>query len=175
MFQDGSFRRNTILVALGTSADGQEGVSPIAFENTASGHQFATDEQAVTSFPPAAYEAEAYDAAILAMAAVAKAWFADPTLTAAPTPDLVRTAMTQLNDTAAGTKFGAGVTSLTAGVNLLAAGSAVNYDGASGPADLDSVGNVTTRAAWWVIQNGLFVEKQIYDCITATSCPKTTF
>jgi hypothetical protein len=174
MFQDGSFRRNTILIALGTSADGQEGVSPVAFENTASGHQFATDEQAVTSFPPAAYEAEAYDAAILAMAAVAKAWFADPTLTAAPTPDLVRTAMTQLNDSA-GTKFGAGVTSLTAGVNLLVAGSAVNYDGASGPADLDSLGNVTTRAAWWVIQNGLFVEKQIYDCIADPSCPKTTF
>ena len=174
MFHDGSFRRNTILVALGTSADGQEGVSPVAFENTTSGHQFATDEQAVTSFPPAAYESQAYDAAILAMSAVAKAWFADPTLTAAPTPDLVRTAMTQLND-AAGTKFGAGVTSLTAGVNLLAAGSSVNYDGASGPVDLDSVGNVTTRAAWWQITGGLFVEKQIYDCIADPSCPKTTF
>ncbi|HXU05725.1 MAG TPA: hypothetical protein VN903_32440 [Polyangia bacterium] len=174
MFQDGSFRRNTILVALGTSADGQEGVSPVAYENTASGLAFAAAEQAMTAFPPAAYEAQAYDSTILAMAAVAKAWFADPTLTAAPTPDLVRTAMTQLNDTA-GTKFGSGVTSLTTGVNLLAAGSPVNYDGASGPVDLDALGNVTGRAAWWVIENGLFVEKKVYDCIAASTCPETTF
>jgi hypothetical protein len=174
MFQDGSFRRNTILIALGSIADGSEGVSPVAYENTASGLAFAAAEEAMTHFPPAAYEAQAYDAAILAMSAVAKAWFADSTLTAAPAPDLVRTAMTQLNDTA-GTKFGAGVSSLTTGVNLLAAGSAVNYDGAGGPVDLDSLGNSTNRAAWWVIENGLFVEKKIYDCIASPSCPETTF
>jgi hypothetical protein len=174
MFQDGSFRRNTILIALGSIADGSEGVSPIAHESTASGIAFAAAEEAMTHFPPAAYEAQAYDAAILAMSAVAKAWFADSTLTAAPAPDLVRTAMTQLNDTA-GTKFGAGVTSLTAGVNLLVAGSAVNYDGASGPVDLDSVGNSSSRAAWWVIENGLFVEKKVYDCIAAASCPEAAF
>jgi hypothetical protein len=174
MFQDGSFRRNTILIALGSIADGSEGVSPIAYENTASGLAFKAAEEAMTHFPPAAYEAQAYDAAILAMSAVAKVWFADATLTTGVAPDQVRMAMTQLNDQA-GTKYGAGVAGLTAGVNLLAAGSAVNYDGASGPVDLDALGNSTSRAAWWVIENGLFVEKKVYDCISSSSCPEAAF
>jgi len=174
MFQDGSFRRNTILVALGTSAEGQEGVSNVAYESTTSGQTFAAAEQAVTHFPPAAYEAQAYDAAILSMMAVAKVWFGDPTLTTTVPSDGVRVALGELNDPA-GTKFGAGPTDLAHGLDLLAAGAAVNYDGASGPVDFNAVGDVVSRAVWWVVENGRFVEKKVYDCIASPSCPETTF
>jgi hypothetical protein len=57
----------------------------------------------------------------------------------------------------------------------MVAGGPVNYDGASGAVDFDAIGNVTSRAVWWVVQSGRFVERKVYDCVASPDCPETTF
>jgi hypothetical protein len=73
MFEDATFRQNSLLDALGTAGDGQIGVSSIGYEAGASGAAFAAELVAVTGWPPTAYEAQAYDAVVLALLAVVKA------------------------------------------------------------------------------------------------------
>ncbi len=68
IFQDGSFRRNSLLIALGAAADNQIGVSNIAYMNNASGALFKTEQsEPRPTSAPAAYEAQGYDAMALAL------------------------------------------------------------------------------------------------------------
>ncbi|MBC8133907.1 MAG: hypothetical protein H7X95_13060 [Deltaproteobacteria bacterium] len=169
MLQDGSFRRNTILAALGSSADGQQGPSNIAYEPNASGRTFASEQQKATGWAPAAFESQAYDAMTLALLAMVKAASAldDPALV---TPEQVRQALEQINDPA-GEIIRTGSTEFAKAVDLIAAGTPINYEGASGPVNFDAVGNVLSKAVLWKIQAGKFVEMQVYDCTVGSDCP----
>jgi hypothetical protein len=181
IFQDGSFRRNTLLVALGTSADGQVGVSNISVMNNASGTLFATEQSAKTGYFPAAYESQGYDAMALALLAVIKASIdnkaaitdaatnmVDPNLL---TPDMVHTALGQLNTPNADVTFGTGAVEFGKAIDALQAGNkTVNYNGASGNVDFDANGDTRDFATVWQIQGGVFHETQYFDCVTDNTC-----
>jgi hypothetical protein len=117
---DGSYRRNTILAALGTAADGSSGTSYVAYERNASGQVFATEQQARTMWAPAAYEAQAYDAMTISLLAATKAALAldDPSMV---TPAQVRDALAQMNDPA-GQMVRTGPDELKKGIQLMAQG-----------------------------------------------------
>ena len=180
IFQDGSFRRNTLLVALGTAADGQVGVSNISAMNNKSGTLFATEQSAKTGYAPAAYESQGYDAMVLALLAVIKAsidnkdaiinpttMVADPALL---TPDMVHTALGQLNTPGADVTFYAGATEFKNAIDAFMAGQTVNYNGASGNVDFDAKGDTRDFATLWKIQGGVFNETQYFDCVTDNTC-----
>jgi hypothetical protein len=175
IFQDGSFRRNTLLVALGTAADGQVGVSNIAYMNNPSGTLFATEQSSKTGYAPAAYEAQGYDAMALAQLAVIKAsidnMITDP---ATLSPDMVHTALDQLNNPSADVTFGAGATEFVKAITALEAGQSVNYNGASGNVDFDANGDTRDYATLWKIQGGQFIETQYFDCVKDNTCGALT-
>jgi hypothetical protein len=175
-------RRNTFLQALGDQANGQEGASVLQWERNESGEAFRVAQREVTGQDPTSFEANAYDAVVLAELALFKAATAldDP---ASVTNAQVRDALKTLNDPA-GAAVGAGVTSLTDALNRISQGEAINYDGASGPCDFDSPspgtattpptagGNVLAKAAYWKIIDKQYVDQQVYDC-TQPGCPLT--
>jgi hypothetical protein len=180
IFQDGSFRRNTLLVALGTSADGQVGVSNIAVMNNDSGTLFASEQSAKTGYLPAAYESQGYDAMALALLAVIKAsidnkdaitdattMMVNPNLL---TPDMVHTALGELNTPNADVSFGAGATEFKNAIEALQNKQTVNYNGASGNVDFDANGDTRDFATVWQIQGGVFHETQYFDCVTDNTC-----
>jgi hypothetical protein len=180
IFQDGSFRRNTLLVALGTAADGQVGVSNIAVMHNASGMLFATEQSAKTGYLPAAYESQGYDAMALALLAVIKASI-DNTITdpALLTPDMVHTALDQLNTPSADVTFGTGTVEFTKAIDALQNHQTVNYNGASGNVDFDTqdtvpavqtFGDTYDYATLWKIQGGVFNETQFFNCLPGQNC-----
>ena len=179
IFQDGSFRRNTLLVALGSSADGQIGVSNIAYTHNPSGELFKTEEQALTGFAPAAYESQGYDAMAISLLAVIKASItaSEASATGGPadvTPTMVRDALTDLNHDAsdpAVVQFGTGATELAKGIKAMMDHKAVDYLGASGDVNFDALGNVKNLGVLWKIQGGQFVETTTFDCVSNVSCP----
>jgi hypothetical protein len=171
IFQDGSFRRNTLLAALGTTADHQIGVSNIAYEATVGGDVFKTEQQAVTGFPPAAYESQGYDAAVLGMLAIIKASITKGDI-ASVTGAEVKAALTDLNhfDDATAVKFYTGDVELAKGIAAIGTAKPVDYSGASGNVNFDAVGNVFDRAVLWEILGGQFVEQSYFDCGATGTC-----
>jgi hypothetical protein len=183
IFQDGSFRRNTLLASLGSTADGQRGVSNIAYEASPGGDVFKTEQQAVTGFPPAAYESQGYDAAVLGMLAIIKASITKGDI-ATVTGAEVQAALGDLNhfDDATALKFYTGDVEIAKGIAAIGAATPtpVDYSGASGNVNFDTVGNVFDRAVLWTIAGGQFVEQSYFDCgAVGTNCDKlanrTTF
>jgi hypothetical protein len=173
IFQDGSFRRNSLLLALGAAADGQVGVSNIAFMNNLSGTTFKTEQQAQTHFPPAAYEAQGYDAMAIALLAVFKASVTNPNMPNDPTTmtnDSVRAAVNQLNDPNAEVPFGTGPAEFQKALEAIQLGKTVNYNGASGNIDFDANGDTYDYATLWKIEGGQFVEKEFFNCLPMQNC-----
>lgn len=180
IFQDGSFRRNTLLVALGAAADGQVGVSNIAYMGDASGTLFATEQSAKTGYLPAAYESQGYDAMVLALFAVVKASIDNRTAITDPTtnmvdpnlltPDMVHAALDQLNTPGADAPFYAGTTEFKNAIDALEDAKTVNYNGASGNVDFDAKGDTRDYATLWKIESAQFKEKQYFDCVTDNTC-----
>jgi hypothetical protein len=173
IFQDGSFRRNTLLAALGSAADHQIGVSNIAYEASASGDLFKTEQQTKTGWAPAAYEAQGYDAAVLAMMAVIKASIANGNDPLTVTGAQVQTALGDLNHADATVKFYAGTDEFVKAIKAMADTTTVlDYSGASGNVNFDERGNVYDRAVLWEILGGQFVEQEYFDCGAAGTCDK---
>lgn len=175
IFQDGSFRRNSLLLALTSAADGQVGVSNIAYMGGPSGALFKAEQQAQTHFPPAAYEAQGYDAMALALLAVIKASINNPNMPNDPTTMTnasVRQAVGELNDPNATAEqhFGAGAAEFARAIKALQKGDPVNYDGASGNVDFDANGDTYDYATLWKIQGGQFVETAYFNCLQMQGC-----
>ena len=162
-------RANKVLASLGSDANGQGGVSPILIEQNASGNAFAAGLHAMTGLPPAQMDAGSYDAAVTLMLAalIAARGQEDPT---AITGAEIRDAMRSTSDLT-GQIVRTGTTELTKAVSLIEAGSAINYEGASGPCDYDANGNVTTRIARFTVVSGAFADSAIFDCVQDSSCP----
>jgi hypothetical protein len=175
IFQDGSFRRNTLLASLGSAADHQVGVSNIAYEATPSGETFKNEQQAKTLWAPAAYEAQGYDAAVLAMLAVIKASIGNTdgepaTITGAQ----VQAALGDLNHTDATLKFYAGTDEFVKAIKAIADSTqTVDYSGASGGVNFDERGNVYDRAVLWEVLGGQFSEREYFACDATGKCTQT--
>lgn len=165
-----TFRRNSVLTALGPAAEGQEGLSVLSWENNASGEVFAQAQKARTDWEPAAYESNAYDARVMIELAAIKAALPlpDPTMV---TPDQIRAALQSINDPN-GTVIRTGPLELARAVDLMADGHPINYEGASGPVDFDERGDVRGKVAYWRVQGARFVDLSIYDCTRSNDCPR---
>jgi hypothetical protein len=162
-------RLATVLLALGSIMEGQEGTSHVLFDGS-SGATFATEFMDANSAAPGFLESNAYDAAVAIMLAtlVATRGMSDPTQVGGAQ---IRDALASINDSM-GTPVQAGADGLTTAVMLIQAGGAINYEGASGPLDFDAHGNVVDRLTHWKVQNTGFVDAETYDCVADPSCPK---
>lgn len=166
-----NFRSPVVVELLGAKANGVRGTSLVLVHPGASGDRFSQDLTAATGTEPAIEDANFYDAAVTAMlgtliAAHGAGTDADATQVSG---SAIRDAMPKTSD-AAGTKVGSGVDELSKAVKLITEGTAINYEGASGPVDYDAEGNVRTLNAFWEVQNQKFVELQRFDCITSDDC-----
>ncbi len=167
-FHSHAFRANQVATTLGSAINGQNGVSPVLVASSPSGKQFTTDFTAVSPVGPGLLDSAYYDALTLNAFAIliASKGLADPT---AVTGSAVRDALNQLSGS--GQKVGAGTSEFTTAVKLILAGTAINYDGASGPVDFNANGDIKAIVAHYEGVNGKFVDKETYDCITDPSCP----
>lgn len=170
VFHADTFRRPQVITGLQALANGEEGLSAPSADSTDSGRYFlkAMGDMQVTVN---AFDSAVFDAATLLMLAAAKVAFAsaDP---AAVTATQIRDALSQLSQTG-GTRLGLGVTALTSGLAAMEQGQAVLYEGASGSCKFDVVGDVRTKQTRWVVENEIYVEKEVYDCAASTgaNCP----
>ncbi len=173
------FHRNFIRLALGDSGNGQEGVAILPWDRSPSGEHFIRAQRERTGNLPTSFDAQYYDAVVLAMLATLKAALPleDPT---AVTGAQVRDALLTLNQPG-GIPIATGPGELASAVELIMSGEAIDYHGASGRCDLtapsasDSGGNVgPAEAVYWRMENGQFSYKEVYDCRqSADNCPIT--
>lgn len=106
---------------------------------------FAKAYQTRFKLPPGLYAENAYDATVLVAFALERA--------GVPTRDGVRDHLRDVSS--GGTAIPAGPEGIKAGLEAIKAGFDVDYDGASGPVDLDARGDVTTGAyAVWQVKGG---------------------
>jgi branched-chain amino acid transport system substrate-binding protein len=127
-----------------------------------------TDLTAASGMGPSLLDASMYDATVaLALAALkASVGLSDPsTVTGAQ----VQQALSQINDPN-GTIVRTGTEAFKQAIPLISAGAAINYDGASGPVDFDSSGNIFQNLSLYQGQAGAFVDVQKFDCVTSPSC-----
>jgi branched-chain amino acid transport system substrate-binding protein len=163
-----ALRSERFLNAMGGSANGQEGASCVLIDGP-SGDQFSVDLRATGVFGPNLVDSSAYDAATVMMLAALKA---------AHGRDLSEVAGRQIRDQIfstsdlAGAKFGAGVAELEKAVKAIAAGSPINYEGASGSVDFDAHGNVKNKLVHFIIEGGTFKDLEVYDCVSSPTCPR---
>ena len=71
-----------------------------------------------------------------------------------------------------GTIVRTGPAELAKAFDLIAADKPINYEGASGPLDFSTEGNVINRLVLWRASSSAFVEQSTYDCVSNPDCPK---
>ncbi len=165
-----NFRAARVLEALGPSVEGQEGTSQAVLGDGNSARTFSDDLKALTGQAPAFRDAAAYDAAMTVMLATLHAvkhnGLKDP---AQVTGAMIRDSMRAINDHH-GEPVEAGIAGIARGVQLIAQGKAIDYQGASGPCDFDAHGDVLTQLARFRVE-GQFVDMEKYDCVRDRECP----
>ena len=110
--------------------------------------QFVDDHVEVTGEEPGPFAANAFDGMnLIALAMVASGGCDGPSINSA------------LVDVSSG---GTLVTSFEEGAQLLADGEDIDYDGASGPVDLDDTGSVVNSYSVQQVQDGAWVDIQFY-------------
>lgn len=174
VMQTHNFRHDTVVVALGTDVNGQEGVSHAILDNGDSGVVFDNGMRARTGTGAGFWDANTYDATFTLLLACAKAVIAgglsDPSQV---TPAAIRDEMFNLNDKAAGMRIGTGAAEFAKALGAFEAGTPIDYFGASGPMDYGTDGNVLGKMARFMYEDGAFRDKELFDCITdPVNCPK---
>ena len=167
-----NFRSTSVLRQLGSELDGQEGTSHVLLDNGESGQVFASLLAAAQNgIAPAFEDSNSFDATnvlmLASLIAMKQSGLSDP---GALTGGQIRDAIPRTSEPG-GTIIRTGVDEFTKAANLIAAGSAINYEGASGPMDFDANGNVLNRLAHWQVTGGAFVDMARYDCVASVSCP----
>ena len=152
LFVDGS-KSNVLIDAVGAEhLEGMYGTAPEALENTARA-QFDGDYMAAynndLSLP---FIRESYDAAIIFALAAEAAGSSDPI----DIRDSIRAVSAP-----PGEEVGPGVDEIKRALELLRDGKQINYQGASGPVDVDENGDVTGAMGIWKIVNGELVTERI--------------
>jgi hypothetical protein len=164
-----SFLRTANLLILGTLANGQEGVAPLLYTSDASGMDFAQSFQQVTGFAPAGYDSNVYDAMVVSLLGVLKAALplSDPSTV---TPSQVKVALDQINVPGAQI-VRTGPTEFQKGIEAIAAGTDINYEGASGSVDFDANNNVAENVEIFSVANQQWVTRTVFSCSTDPTCP----
>ncbi len=167
-----NFRSTVVQQQLGSTLDGQEGTSHILIDNGESGEVFRRELTAAQhGIAPAFEDSNSFDAAtalmLASLIAMKQNGLSDPALL---TGAQVRDAL-PLVSSAGGQVIHTGATEFARAAELIAAGTAINYEGASGPMDFDAYGNVLNRLALWQVIGGGFSDVAIYDCVASPSCP----
>jgi ABC-type branched-subunit amino acid transport system substrate-binding protein len=165
-----SFRRDYILRQVGAPANGLEGSSVLLADKGAAGRDFLNAFQAAYRERAEVTSSGAYDsAATLMLAAVlASDGGRNP---AKATPAAVREALTRIN-APHGLAVRPATTDYAAAIRAIRAGRPVDYQGAYDPMNWDAVGNIYPQMVRWTVEQGRFVEHELYDCTNAKPlCP----
>jgi hypothetical protein len=166
-----NFRQSVVLQIAGEAAEGSFGVSPVVAADNASGAYLLEAREALSIA-----DSNFYDAAVLVYLAMmqAAAELDDPTLM---THAQIRDQLKLVNVKEGSTIIYAGPAELTKAAEAIAAGTPIDYDGASGPVDFsarttnveeddDAGGNVFGNQEEFHVENGAFVPGDLFDCIT---------
>jgi ABC-type branched-subunit amino acid transport system substrate-binding protein len=167
------FGNETALVTLGSLGNGQEGLGHATYYPGASGDFFVQRYTAHFGTPPQSHERDGdttYDSVMMGALAtmIAVKDMADPLQV---TGAQIQAALWTINDPN-GTVITAGPDQIAKAIPLIQAGMPINYQGVSGPLDWDSNAKVLGAAAHWKIENGRFVDHDVYDCTTNPPCPR---
>jgi ABC-type branched-subunit amino acid transport system substrate-binding protein len=150
LFVDGS-RSEDLIAAVGAEdLEGAYGTAPGAIDNE--GTQRFDAEYAEYSGESGIFLRESYDAAILFALAAEAAGSDDPVA--------IRDALRTVSG-GAGAEIGPGVAEIARALELLRSGEEINYQGASGPVDLDANGDVSGAMEIWMIEGGQIVSERV--------------
>ncbi len=167
-----NFRAARVIETLKAAVEGQEGTSQAVLGEGAAGQAFAGDLKASTGQSPAFRDAAAYDAAMTVMLAALQAaerrHLPDPAMVSGAE---IREALGAINDSN-GERVNAGTAGVARSLELIAAGKPFDYQGASGPCDFDSRGDVVAQLARFQVRGGRFVDVERFDCLRDPSCPQ---
>ncbi|NVO16675.1 MAG: ABC transporter substrate-binding protein [Rhodoplanes sp.] len=162
ILSNNSFRRDYILKDLGAVANGLEGSSVTQVDKSASGKAFLKAFQAAAGQAPEMTASGAYDAtATLLLAALSAA--GDPKHPKDVTPAAIRDGLAKIN-ASGGKTIRPTVEDYTAAVKALGRGKPINYEGAYHSIDWDAAGDMYPPLVHWVVENGKFVERELYRC-----------
>jgi ABC-type branched-subunit amino acid transport system substrate-binding protein len=159
LLSNNSFRRDYQLKALGALADGVEGSSVTQVDKGASGEAFAAAFKAATGEPPEMTSSGAYDAAVTLMLAALTAARDGKAVTA----EDIRAGLGKINDPK-GRVVRPTVADFAAAAKAAAAGAPINYEGAFHAIDWDARGDMYPPLVHWKVENGRFVEYELYAC-----------
>ena len=149
-------------------------MSHLLLEDDDSGNVFKRDYQLAFGTPVVYRDAIYYDTAMTLMLGALKATIPldDPTQV---TGTQIRDAMVTMAQTASqGTVVRTGKDEVVKALTALRKGLPINYEGASGPMDLDANLNVVDKLARFQVVNGLFEDMAVFDCVKDPSCPKVS-
>ncbi len=150
LFVDGS-RSEDLIAAVGAEdLEGAHGTAPGAIDNE--GTQRFDAEYAEYSGETGIFLRESYDAAVLFALAVEAAGSDDPVA--------VRDALRAVSG-GPGAEIGPGAAEIARALELLRSGEEINYQGASGPVDLDGNGDVSGAIEIWTIEGGQIVSERV--------------
>jgi len=165
-----AFRRDYILRSIGAAANGVEGDSNYRYAKNDAGSAFASAFMASAGNVPEQLASGAYDSAMVLMLAalIAAQPLANPDDV---TPSQIRDAIASISDPN-GMRVIPTVDSLEGGVQQIAAGNAIHYDGAAGTCDFNAAGDLFPPLVHWKVENQQFVELEAYKCSDAQPlCP----
>lgn len=141
-----------LLSAVGAAdLDGMYGTAPDAIE-TEDALRFASDYEAAYGRPPGPFVPQSYDAAAIIGLAIVKADSDDSVA--------IRNALREVAGPP-GVEIGPGVDEFKRAIEWIRDGNDVNYQGASGPVDLDGRGDVGGAIGIWKIENGQIVTQRV--------------
>jgi hypothetical protein len=168
-FHAHAFRAAQTADVLRSAINGQQGVSPVLYDESMSGIQFASEVRGALGRAPAVLDSSVYDATMVLGLALLKAsrGMADPSKV---TGAQVRDALTQVNEPGAEV-VRLGADEVAKAAQRIGAGAPINYEGASGPLDFDAGGNVWMNLALYAGVDGAFTDVQKFDCVHDQACP----
>ena len=151
LFVDGSKSEELITAVGAASLEGMYGTAPGAVESAATA-QFTSDYAAAHGDSTLPFIRESYDAMVIFGLAIEAADSDDPVA--------VRDAMRAVAGPP-GVEVGPGEAEIKRALELLRDGQEINYQGASGPVDLDENGDVTGAMEIWKIAGGQLVTERV--------------
>jgi ABC-type branched-subunit amino acid transport system substrate-binding protein len=165
-----AFRRDYILASVGAIAEGLEGSSIAAYDNSPSGTAFFNAFKAAFGSKPEVTASGAYDSMVSLMLATLVAAH-DKGGVKKVTPADIRVGLTKINQSC-GVKIKPTVADFKKAAQLIRLGLPINYEGAFDSIDWDAVGDRFPPLVHWKVEGGQFVEYERYECSpTNPTCP----
>jgi ABC-type branched-subunit amino acid transport system substrate-binding protein len=159
LLSNNSFRRDYQLKALGALANGVEGSSVTQVDKGPSGQAFVAAFSAAIGETPEMTSSGAYDAAVTLMLAALIASGDGKEATA----EDIRAGLGKINDPE-GRIVRPTVADFAAAAKAAAKGEPINYEGAFHAINWDARGDMFPPLVHWKIENGQFVEYELYAC-----------